>query len=463
MKKYLLTTLAVLSFVFSLGQITFEKTFGGAGDDYGTSIKQTLDGGYVISGSFYNSNHTIIKTDSLGEIEWTKNYPFLDSLTSYYSFKSIIQTRDSNYVLIGQINNGSFLLNVNSTGEVLFFSKHTEFNNVSISFNQVVEDMEGYLIIVGSYDLIDSWECCGSLFWKILDFNDSSITISSPNIYCSGDYGCSLTDIIIDNEGNYLIIGNSYEPEPKPWLAKLSPTLETLFDMEYSFPFIASSITQEQEGSYLIVGDDYNDDIDSTEVYKTDNEGNLHWRKKYKEDESSWKGNDIVTTNDGYLISGGEMDFNLMKIDLNYNLLWYRKYGGTSQDRIYKMEATNDGGCVMIGSTQSYSVGGRDIYFIKTNAQGLVLGINDIKRTESTLIAPNPFSVKATLKTETFLKNAVFTVYNYQGQIVDRMENINGHSFDYDRGNITEGLYLFQLQMNNEIISSGKFVIKDFQ
>jgi len=460
MKNHILSSLFVLTFLFSNGQITFEKTFGGDGDDYGTSVIQTLDGGYMIAGSYNNSKHTIIKTDSLGEIEWTKSYLFLDSLTSFYSFKSIIQTSNSNYVLIGPLNNGSFLLKLNSNGDVLNFYEEIEFFDVSPSFSQLIEDLEGHIIIVGSYNFIDSWECCDPLFWKILEMNNNSLTISTPNFnYCFGDFGCSLSNIIIDNEGNFLTTGNSFWPESKPLLVKFSPSMDILFSSDYSFPFIASSMTQEQDGSYLIVGDNYDDNSDSTDVFKTDNDGNLLWRKKYKEDENGWHSSYIDTTHDGYLISGGDLDFNLMKIDSDYNLIWSIKYGGEEQDEIFEMKATRDGGSIMIGSTKSYGNGGKDIYFIKTNAQGLVTGINELEETNLFISFPNPFSKKTFVKSNVYLKNATLLVFNTRGQIVSLLTNINGYSFEFVRGDIPEDIYFFRLHADNEFIGSGKFII----
>lgn len=60
----------------SLGISEWEKTYGGDGDDRGVSVKQTSDGGYIISGNISfggsglgsNQVMTLIKTNSKGEI-----------------------------------------------------------------------------------------------------------------------------------------------------------------------------------------------------------------------------------------------------------------------------------------------------------------------------------------------------------------------------------------------------------
>jgi len=57
----------------SLGNIEWKKTFGGKHDDFGHSVQQTQDGGYIISGRYRYPgsslpNLYLIKTDSLGNV-----------------------------------------------------------------------------------------------------------------------------------------------------------------------------------------------------------------------------------------------------------------------------------------------------------------------------------------------------------------------------------------------------------
>ncbi len=61
----------------SLGNLEWERTFGGTGEDKGYSVAQTEDGGYVIAGVYDQGPHTdvyLIKTDSLGYTQIEETY-----------------------------------------------------------------------------------------------------------------------------------------------------------------------------------------------------------------------------------------------------------------------------------------------------------------------------------------------------------------------------------------------------
>ena len=65
--------------VDSLGNEQWNKTFGGSESDYGYSIQQTSDGGYIIVGSTWSygagdEDVWLIKTNSLGTKQWDKTF-----------------------------------------------------------------------------------------------------------------------------------------------------------------------------------------------------------------------------------------------------------------------------------------------------------------------------------------------------------------------------------------------------
>jgi hypothetical protein len=92
------------------GVIQWQKTLGGSGDDYVTTIRQTSDGGYIIGGTS-NSNisgdkienskgsfdYWILKVDTSGGIEWQNT---IGGINNDY-LNSLLSTSDGGYFLGG--------------------------------------------------------------------------------------------------------------------------------------------------------------------------------------------------------------------------------------------------------------------------------------------------------------------------------------------------------------------------
>ena len=97
----------------ALGNISWQKTLGGSGNDLAKSIKQTIDGGYIIAGSTNSSNdgdvgccnygeddYWIVKLDASGSLIWENNYG--GGQNEWAS--SIQQIMDGSYIIVGSTN-----------------------------------------------------------------------------------------------------------------------------------------------------------------------------------------------------------------------------------------------------------------------------------------------------------------------------------------------------------------------
>ena len=106
--------------------------------------------------------------------------------------------------------------------------------------------------------------------------------------------------------------------------------------------------------------------------------GNIEWAKAY-----GGIGNELVhclilTSDSKFVISGsttsygfGSYDAFLMKADLSGNIEWFHTYGGYTNDNGYDVVESYDLGFALTGRRSSNTLGGDDVYLIKTDASGL--------------------------------------------------------------------------------------------
>ncbi len=85
------------------GDTLWTRTYGGSDLDYGYSVQQTADSGYIIAGttkSFGAGNYDfyLLKTDPLGDTVWTRTYGGSDLDYGY----SAVQTTDGGYAVVGR-------------------------------------------------------------------------------------------------------------------------------------------------------------------------------------------------------------------------------------------------------------------------------------------------------------------------------------------------------------------------
>lgn len=359
------------------GNIQWSRTYGGSDDDRAEHIIQTNDGGYALAGyttstdgditqnaGFYD--HWIVKLDAIGDIQWERSYGFTGSDQLF----SIIQTSDGGYFT------GGFLDVSASQGDG---------NNGFNGSNDNDSDTRTVQHGVGEF-----WghklDTNGNLEWRR---------------YFGGTNNDRVYQVIEAQEGGLLLVGasesNDFDVTDSRgsydfWAVRIDLQGNLLWEQSYggSEIDIAYAATATSDGGYLLAGDTRSNDLDITDfigsadvwLVKIDDQGNMQWQKTLGGSNFE-SARAIVPYNQGYAITGGsrsadgdltsnagQNDIWVATIDSNGNILAQQSLGGNNQDFGYGIAAYQNG-LIITGDTQSTngditaSRGGLDAVLIK--------------------------------------------------------------------------------------------------
>ncbi len=111
----------------SIGNVIWDKTFGGAQNDEARSISTTFDGGYIVTGytksiDIGNRDIWLLKLNKSGDTLWTKTYGGIDLESGI----TVVQTKDNGYLIEGyteSFGNGGrdlWLIKTNENGDMIW-------------------------------------------------------------------------------------------------------------------------------------------------------------------------------------------------------------------------------------------------------------------------------------------------------------------------------------------------------
>ncbi|MFQ5906037.1 MAG: T9SS type A sorting domain-containing protein [bacterium] len=212
----------------SLGNAVWDSTYGGSLDDAAYSVRQTPDGGYIITGStssFTASGDVYcIKTDSLGNIVWDTTYGGV----SYDEGNSVALTSDGGYVVAGRsFSFGAgfgdvYLVKIGALGNTLWDTTYGgDSANVGRSVQQTPD--QGYVIAgytqsfgSGNYDVyLVKTDSTGTTIWEIAygdtaDDRGHSVVQTTDSGYAVAGYtrsfGAGANDFyLIKTDGNGMV------------------------------------------------------------------------------------------------------------------------------------------------------------------------------------------------------------------------------------------------------------------
>lgn len=349
-------------------KVTWKKTYGGSGDDFGFSLVETSEGGFVLLG-YSNSqdgdvpptkgyhDNWIIKVDATGELIWKKSLGYSGHDHAY----NVITTQDGGYFFNG-------------------FLDVTASNGLGSSWKSLKANRHG----VGKF-WCNKLDANGNIAWQR---------------YFGGTSNDRSFDAIQTQEGSFLLVGTSESTDvdvtnPKGsydvWVVMISSTGELLWENSYGGSLVdeASRVIEDSYGYFRIVGNTYSNDqdiinakglsdvwqiiIDKTgKMIGNYNFGGSEFDKGTAIDEGQL-GSFFITgysrSFDGdWINNNGENDLFLMYFPSDSNQKTSMTLGGEGEDFAFDILVESDGGVIVVG--QSYS---KNTPFEKNNGKSDIL------------------------------------------------------------------------------------------
>ena len=395
-------------------QVAWQRSFGGTNTDNLTSLQGTSDGGYVLGGTsnsgatgnktsanYGDYDYWVIKLDAAGDKVWENSF----GGTNTENLNSIQQANDGGYVLGGISFSGisgnktntwygsadGWLLKLDAAGNKVW---DQSFGGTSIdAINAVHTNSDGGYILAGTstsgisgnktspnYGLTDFWllkvDANGNKLWEQSfggTFSDGALCL---DVTRDGGY-------IIGGPASSGISGTKTSPGyggSDYWVVKVDSSGNEQWENSFggSLGDTLVKVLQTSDDGYILGGfssSGVSGNKTSTNyggsdfwVIKLDSSGNKVWENAF-----GGAGNEelrglALAADGGYLLGGysgsivsgnktspnfGGADYWILKLDADGNKLWEQSFGGTSDDYLYALQETQDGGIILGGYSSS--------------------------------------------------------------------------------------------------------------
>jgi len=379
--------------VFS--QQRWERNYGGVGYDFGYSVQQTTDGGYIVAGytqSFGNYYQVyLIRTNASGDTLWTRTYGGTSIEWGY----SVQQTSDGGYIVTGGTTSFGndeqvYLIKTNASGDTLWTRNYG--GAVRDRGNSVQQTFDGGYIVVGNTNSFGS----GYQVYLIKTDTDGD-TLWTQTYGGVGSFGYSVQQT---SDSGYIVAGNDSSLDV--YLIKTNASGDTLWSKTYGGTSIewGYSVQQTSDTGFIVAGGTTSfGNSDQVYLIKTNASGDTLWTRNYG-GTGRERGNAVQQTSDGgYIVAGYAESFGndfqvyLIKTNASGDTLWTGNYGGAGNDGGYSVQQTSDGGYIVAGRTESFG-DSVQVYLIKTDANGssgVEVSPSHESRVASYGVFPNPF------------------------------------------------------------------------
>lgn len=305
------------------GRLVWEKSYGGTGDDAAYCIKETVDGGFIITGwteSFRDSRDIyLLKVDHAGNLEWEKTF----GCTGNSAAGALLQAPKGGFIIAGwtempdQKGEKAYALAVDESGAILWERAYGSDESASW-FNSIDHAYNDGLIMAGGIENQDGTDA-----------------------------------YIVKTDG-----GGAVE-----WERIISRSAHDMIN----------SIRMTSDGCFIMAGESISSVTGGLDVFwvKLDPFNNIEWELTLGIDGSSW-GNAVLEAGDGGYVVAGEGTYHgtlevvayLAGVDSRGLLQWELTLGEESYNGCYSVLKTSSGDYVFAGSSSSCE-SNSNLYMVK--------------------------------------------------------------------------------------------------
>jgi hypothetical protein len=397
---------------------------------FGRIIK--LDSNYLVFGGIgpISSGWTSIMICSFDfelNFQWRKNY-LLSGEHELATIRAKVDY-DNNIILLGSATKDvkyndpdPFLFKCNQQGDSLKMVVHS-FEYFQLLYDFLIKsDSSGYISFAyGRYPGYPSYHSSGAHYSNTYSLVD--VTEIPDESFHSTHTAKWINDheFLISGNKNLAIQYTAYQGVGLKWM---DTSFSILHELDYAH-FLDTISYPGWERSF--------DWLNFNDIFFT-------WSKNY---------DDFYQTMPSWIV--------VTKLDSNFNIIYDRYYGGDAMYSSYFIEATEDGGCVILGIVYKYQGYDYDLYLIKTDENGLVTAIDEdqLQSQLNILVYPNPCRERISFDHDLTLVD----IFDQKGQLVLRYQNYNQFS-NIAVGQLQSGVYIYRALSKEGGYASGKFVKK---
>jgi hypothetical protein len=437
----------------SLGNLLWQKCFGGTAHDIGYSVLQTNDGGFILGGNSSSndgdvtghhgtsatSDMWIVKIDTGRNIEWQRS---LGGTLNDNAVAPILQAAGGNYIVAGA----------------------SKSNDGDVIGNHGLSDV--WIINLDSAGIINWQKCFGGSFddvpFCIQPTMDAGYIIAGTTQSIDGD--------VTANHG-----------AEDFWIVKIDSagTIQWQKSLGGTKADIAYFIRPTSDGGYVVAGSSRSHDGDvvyhyGSEVFpdfwilKLDSSGAIEWQRvlggtggeeaKYIEEaaDGSYFISGYTYSNDGDVTSihpgANPLDAWIVLLSSTGALIWEKCLGGSNEDGSYSALLTSDGGYIMSALTLSDDgdVSGHhgfyDFWVVRLSP---FVGIDETETAGALSCYPNPTANE--LNIESIYRMKSLAVYDIFGKKIFRSDLAGKNKVTLDIGAFANGIYFIEVSGENNM------------